>query len=334
MGNRKKDAGYPFIAALCCALSACVSHMTTVQTRPGSVFRDCVDCPEMVVIPAGRFTMGSPESEAGRRTNEGPQRTVTIAKPFAVSRFEVTRGQYAQFVRQTAHVSGNNCIVWTGSRGGEPVRGKNWQDPNFAQTDNHPVVCITWGDAKAYIAWLNQKTGKAYGFLSEAQWEYSARAGSVTRYWFGDDEDDLCKYANVADLSAQDGGGGTDWKYANCRDGFGTTTAPVGSFLPNPFGLFDMHGNVWEWTQDCYQAGYADAPADGSAWASGECKSRVVRGGSLSAPPHADRSAIRSAGSVEARSDLGLVAVADFHNFNLGLRITRPVAQTIGDAAR
>lgn len=313
------------VMALASALSAGAARAQTAPGAlvPGAVFRDCGDCPEMVVIPAGSFLMGSPESEAGRVKNEGPQHAVTIAAPFAVSKFEVTRGQYAEFVRETAHVSGDACIVWTGSKGGEPLQGKSWRDPNFQQSDRHPVVCITWGDAKAYIAWLGQKTGQAYAFLSEAEWEYAARAGSVTRFWFGDSEDDLCKYANVSDLSAKDNGGGADWIFANCRDGFGAATAPVGSFLPNPFGLYDMHANVWEWTADCYHDSYEGAPTDGSARTSGACKARVVRGGSLSAPPRADRSAIRSGGSVEARSELGLKAVSDFHNFNLGLRLAR-----------
>jgi formylglycine-generating enzyme required for sulfatase activity len=277
----------------------------------------------MVVVPAGRFTMGSPDAEQGRVKNEGPQHVVTIARPFAVSKFEVTRGEYARFVRATRHKSGDGCVVWTGKAGGEPVSGKSWRDPNFRQDDSHPVVCITWGDAKAYVEWLSRKTGKTYRFLSEAEWEYAARAGSVTRFHFGDDDDDLCKYANVADQSAREGGGGEDWKYANCRDGYGTTTAPVGSFLPNAFGLHDMHANVWEWMQDCYHDGYVGAPDDGSAWIAAECKARVVRGGSLSAPPRADRSAIRSLGSAEARSGLGLAAVPDWHNWNLGLRLAR-----------
>ena len=147
--------------------------------------------------------------------------------------------------------------------------------------------------------------------------------GSVSRYWFGEGQDDLYAYANVADQSAKDGGGGSDWKYANCRGGFGVTTAPVGSFTPNPFSLYDMHANVWEWTEDCYHDSYSGAPVNGSPWVSGHCKSHVVRGGSLSAPPSASRSAIRAPGSVEARGELGLRETSDFHNFDLGLRISR-----------
>lgn len=144
------------LAALCVPLMGVVSAQE-IPATPGQVFRDCPDCPEMVVVPRGQFTMGSPDSEVGRLKSEGPQHVVTIAASFAVSKVEVTRGQYAQFVRDSKHVSGNACVVWTG---------------------NHPVVCITWHDANAYVDWLTRKTHKAYALLSEPQWEYAARAGA------------------------------------------------------------------------------------------------------------------------------------------------------------
>ncbi len=141
----------------------------TSLIEPGSTFRDCDDCPEMVVVPTGRFLMGSPDSEAGRLQHEGPQRQVTISKPIAVSRFEITQGQYARFVDDTGHDSGDACVVWAGVDGGSVVQGKNWLDPNFPQAEDHPVVCISWNDARAYINWLGRTTGKPYRFLAESE---------------------------------------------------------------------------------------------------------------------------------------------------------------------
>ena len=272
---------------------------------PGSVFKDCNDCPEMVIIPAGTFMMGSPEAEVGRMSNEGPLHEVTISNPFAVSNFEVTVGQYGQFVRATGHAINNKCVVWTGARGGAPVSGKNWSDPNFPQTDDHPVVCISWNDANAYIDWLAEKTGKAYRFLTEAEWEYAARAGTNTRYSFGDDESELCDYANVPGQSAKRDNTGSPWLYIECDDRYGIQTSPVGSFAPNALGLYDVHGNVWEWVEDCYRSSFSGAPSDGSAWLEGEDSGcvRVVRGGSLSAPVNNSRSASRYKGETELQGE-------------------------------
>ena len=290
---------------------------------PGSNFRDCAGCPEMIVVPAGRFLMGSPDSEAGRLDHEGPQRLVTIAKPIAVSRFEITRGQYARFVVETGHDSGDACVVWTGVDGGEVVEGRNWLDPNFPQADDHPAVCISWNDARAYIDWLSRKTSQPYRFLSESEWEYMARAGSTTRFFFGDDEAGICGYANVPDVSAKPDSRGSNWQYVNCDDGYGAQTAPVGSYAPNAFGLYDVHGNVWEWVEDCYHNSFAGAPTDGTPWISGECEARVVRGGSLSAPAYLSRSAVRFFGALEFLDESAKETLGEFRNFNLGLRIAR-----------
>jgi formylglycine-generating enzyme required for sulfatase activity len=291
------------------------------KSTPGAVFRDCRDCPEMIVVPTGKALIGSAESEIGRLGNEGPQHQVIIAKPFAIAKYEVTVGQYAQFIRATGYVSGNRCVVWTGEKGGVAVDGKSWQDPNFPQADQHPVVCISWIDAKEYVEWLRKKTGKPYRFLTEAEWEYAARAGTTTRYSFGDDEKDICTYANAPDQVAKDSVQGSAWKYTECTDGYGVQTSPVGSFAPNAFGLHDMHGNVWEWTQDCYQDGFTNAPTDGSAWTLAGCHRRVVRGGSLSAPVQNSRSASRYKGVLEGRGDAKLDDSYIYHNFNLGLRV-------------
>jgi len=297
----------------------------TGLAEPGSTFRDCDDCPEMVVVPPGRFLMGSPDSEAGRLQHEGPQRQVTISKPIAVSRFEVTLGQYARFVDDTGHDSGDACVVWAGVDGGSVVQGKNWLDPNFPQAEDHPVVCISWNDARAYIEWLGRTTGKPYRFLSESEWEYMARAGTTTRYSFGDGEEGICDYANVPDVSAEPVTEGSNWQYVSCDDGYGVQTAPVGSYAPNAFGLYDVHGNVWEWTQDCYHDSFTGAPTDGAPWISDQCKTRVVRGGSLSAPAYLSRSAVRFFGALEFLPESAREMLGEFRNFNLGLRVAREV---------
>jgi formylglycine-generating enzyme required for sulfatase activity len=269
------------LLALSGALAGCASTPSVgpgPQARPGAVFRDCPDCPQMVVVPPGRFVMGSAESEPVRDKDEGPQREVTIARPFAVSKFEVTRGQFRQFVQATGHQPARNCSVFTGARS-ERVETKSWEDTNVPQTDEHPVGCITWLDAKAYVAWLTAKTQQPYRLLSEAEWEYAARAGSSGRYSFGDNADELCAHANVADDTAREAGGLPTWTYAKCRDGYGIGTAPVGSFKPNAFGLHDMHGNVWEWVEDCARDTYEGAPTDGSPYVTPECTARVDRGG-------------------------------------------------------
>jgi formylglycine-generating enzyme required for sulfatase activity len=237
----------------------------------------------MVVIPAGSFTMGSPKNEKDRYDDEGPQHDVTIAKTFAVGKVEVTVGEFAAFVKATGHDSGNSCYTWNGSKWVEK-KGKSWRDPGFKQADDHPVACVSWEDAKAYVAWLAKQTGRDYRLLSEAEWEYTARAetepGDYTPFHFGNDEADLCDYANGADKSTS-----FDWRNKSCSDGVGNATAPVASYKPNAFGLYDMVGNVWEWIEDCYHDTYVGSPKDGSAWTSGSCENRALRGGAWISGP-------------------------------------------------
>ena len=153
------------------------------RLRPGSVFRDCEECPEMVVVPAGSFRMGSPPGEEGRFIWEGPLHRVEISKPFAIGRFEVTRGEYARFVSETGDSSGTSCWTYEGGEWEERT-GRNWRSPGFAQEDSHPAVCVNWKDARSYVAWLSRKSGEAYRLVSESEWEYAARAGTTSsRYW-------------------------------------------------------------------------------------------------------------------------------------------------------
>jgi formylglycine-generating enzyme required for sulfatase activity len=256
--------------------------------RPGDSFKDCDGCPEMVVVPAGAFTMGSPENEQGRFADESPQHVVTVAQPFAVGKFEVTVDQFTEFVKETAYDAGGKCL--TLEEGKSAVRdGRTWRDPGYPQTGSHPVACVNWSDTKAYLGWLAKKTGKQYRLLTEAEWEYAARAttspGSGSRYTFGDDDSAMCRYGNVADKTArQTIPGAATWAIYPCSDGY-AYAAPVGTFSANAFGLYDVHGNVWEWTEDCYNNSYDGAPTDGSPWIVGDCDLRVVRGGMWGSNP-------------------------------------------------
>jgi formylglycine-generating enzyme required for sulfatase activity len=222
--------------------------------RPKDTFKECAVCPEMVVVPAGEFMMGWPETERRYSDNEGPQHKVVISRPFAVARFELTFGEW------DACVADGDCprdIPESGSR-----------------RARLPVINVSWDDAQSYVAWLSKMTGKPYRLLSEAEWEYAARAGTTTRYSFGDDEAELAEYAWY------------NWNSAN-------RAHPVGQRTPNAFGVFDMHGNVWEWVEDCYHDDYEGAPVDGAAWTTGGCATRVLRGGSWNSSPELLRAAYR-----------------------------------------
>jgi formylglycine-generating enzyme required for sulfatase activity len=277
-------------------------------------FKECDVCPEMVAVPAGSFAMGSRKNEKGRDGNEGPQHPVTIVRPFAVGKFEVTVDQFAAFVKETGHDMGSTCDVWQDGKWAERP-GRSWNNPGFTQSGSHPVACVSWDDAKAYVAWLSGKTGRAYRLPTEAEWEYAARAGTTTRYHFGNDEKDLCRYGNGADRTARnDIAGAKSWTVLPCSDGH-AYTAPVGSFPANGFGLHDVHGNVWEWTEDCWHDNYTGAPPDGSAWTTGDCKIHVLRGGSWGYPPVYLRSAVR-----------GMIA-ANYRYINSGIRVATTLAQ-------
>ena len=227
--------------------------LTQVEERalkPGNSFRECDDCPEMVVVPAGSFMMGSPASEKGRDSDEGPQHRVTIARPFAVGKFEVT------FAEWDACVAAGGCRY----RPGAQDRGRR------------PVMNVSWNDiTQEYLPWLSRTTGKTYRLLSEAEWEYAARAGTTTPYATGHT---------------------ITQSQANFDNPKGTVDA--GSFRANAFGFHDMHGNVWEWVQDCWNPNYKGAPSDGSAQTTGNCSLRVLRGGSWYYGPGYLRSAYRS----------------------------------------
>jgi formylglycine-generating enzyme required for sulfatase activity len=229
----------------------------------------------MITIPKGSFLIGSPPNEKARDTDEGPQRRISISKRFAISRYEVTRGEYAAFVGATHRVTKLDCV------NDHELPNGSWSDQGFAQSSSHPVVCVSWQDAQDYVRWLNGRAGHGgYRLPSEAEWEYAARAGHTSAYPWGDDLSKGCDSANGADAKTA------------CNDE-ARYTAPVGSYKANAFGLSDMVGNVWEWTQDCYEFSLDATPSDGSAHETSNCATRVVRGGGWNSGPEDLRVAAR-----------------------------------------
>jgi formylglycine-generating enzyme required for sulfatase activity len=301
-----------------------MSQAEECKLKPKDVFKECAKCPEMVVLPAGSFTMGSPDGERGRYKDEGSQHTATIAKPFAVGKFDVTVDQFAAFVAATGYDSGGSCETFDGSNWGD-TQDRSWRNPGFVQTGSHPVVCVSWNDAIAYVEWLARTTGKEYRLLTEAEWEYAARGqtrpGRYPRYYFGDNEEDLCRYGNVADQTAkrivQGAGRGT---IANCTDGY-AYTSPVGSFPPNGFSLYDMMGNVRQWTSDCPHDSDNGAATEGLARTASSLsresvcgRRQVVRGGAWFNSPQFLRVASRAPSPTAAR------------NYTFGFRVARTLA--------
>jgi formylglycine-generating enzyme required for sulfatase activity len=244
-----------------------------------------------VSIPAGSFQMGSPSNEKGRYDDEGPLHDVAIAG-FALSKYDVTQGEFAAFVKETGYDAGNSCYTFeTGEW--ESHDGRSWRDPGFHQTNRDPVVCVNRNDIDAYAEWLGGKTGHRYRLPTEAEWEYAARAGTTSARFWGENPDKACAYANVADQTARDQiAEARSWDIHNCSDGY-AYTSPVGSFKPNSVGLYDMLGDVWQWTEDCYHKNYKGAPGDGSAWTTGTCELRACRGGAWLIEPENVRSASR-----------------------------------------
>lgn len=222
--------------------------------------------PSMIIIPAGKFIMGSNTGQP-TKVPHFPEREVTI-RPFQLSKYEVTVKEFRKFVDATNHQTKTECWTRNIGTGEAEVRPGSWNSPEYVPSELHPVMCVTQEDAKAYIAWLNQKTDKQYRLPSEAEWEYAARAGSNEDYFFGKDEKKLCEYANVFDKSAARAFKrdlGVDWTGIGCDDNAEYTSA-VGTYKPNAFGLYDMIGNVGEYVEDCEHINYEGAPSDGSAW--------------------------------------------------------------------
>lgn len=288
---------------------------------PAQSFRDCSTCPEMVAIPGGTFLMGSPDTERGRYDTEGPQRRVTI-RPFAAGKYDVTRGQWAGFVAATKGETVTGC-AFTGRVGNRFDPTGSWQNLGFPQDDSHPVVCVSWDEAQAYARWLSRQTGRRYRLLTEAEWEYAARAGTTTPFPWGTETTH-----DHANYGADDHFNGL----AQGRDRW-VNTSPVGAFPANDFGLHDMHGNVLQWVQDCY-ASYTGLPTDGSAyetavvlkegafpWMAGTnaCAYRMLRGGDWGNPPRMIRSAFRNFAPPENAT------LVRYRSGGVGFRVARAV---------
>jgi len=269
----------------------------------GQSFRDCPDCPEMVVIPSGSFLIGAPPEEVGRYDEEGPQREVNIGK-FAAGKVDITKKQWAVFVAETNHLTTHGC-AWADLPGDAKPWDLNpsasWNHLGFAQDDNHPVVCLTWDDVQDYLLWLSKKTGHHYRLLSESEWEYAARAGTTTTFpWGSGASHEFANYGTDTSFGKGLIAGRDQWM----------ATSPVGSFPPNAFGLYDMHGNVMQWLADCFENSYSANPPDGSAYIAdvtlkttgdladmngkNSCSFHIVRGGDFGDPPRSIRSAARN----------------------------------------
>ena len=264
--------------------------------RVGEQFDDCSDCPEMVIVPDGGFWMGSQSDEPGRADGEGPVHRVEIQVPFAIGVHEVTRGEYAAFVQDSGHAAGS-CETWNENlRDWEPIAGRSWRDPGFPQEDDHPAVCVSSDDAQEYVGWLRKKTGQRYRLPSEAEWEYAARAGTAAAYYFGE---------SISTSEANFDGSGVGGTYLG-------RTSPVGSYPPNRFGLHGVHGNVWEMTADCWNDDYMGAPLGGGIWTTGNCRTRVRRGGGWKSTPEYIRSGGRSWVGWKGNGDTARTATVGF----------------------
>jgi formylglycine-generating enzyme required for sulfatase activity len=277
------------------ALSACAHDPVSGRQALGAVFRDCADCPEMILLAGGAFQMGDASGGDG---DEAPVHAVTV-KRFAAGRYEVTRDEYAVFARDTGHVSAGACFAdLAGDGSWKQDALATWSNPGFKQSGRDPAVCVSWEDAKTYAGWLSVKTGKSYRLLSEAEWEYAARGGSTGAYLWGGDAGVHCAYANGADQTAKQKY--MKWTTSACEDGW-VQTAPAGSFPANGFGLHETTGNVWEWVADCYVAGYGVQPRDGGAHDNPDCTVRAARGGGYYFNPTSLRTANRASYAPTAR---------------------------------
>lgn len=251
---------------------------TVIDNMPrGLIFRDCDDCPEMIVVSGGSFLMGSPSAELQRSSREDPQRTVNL-DGFAIGRFPIT------FDEWEACVNDGGC--------------SHLPSDNGMGRGSRPVINVNWLDAQQYVDWLSEKTGVIYRLPSEAEWEYSARSGSSLRFNTGD-----CITTAQANFDGA-------FPASGCLEGrTRNVTLPVESFAPNAYGLYDTHGNAGEWVEDCWNPNYIGAPTDGSAWLTGDCGRAVIRGGDLALGGAEIRSASRSFSPIESRFRLGFRVV-------------------------
>ena len=289
-----------------------IDKIAEIYPRPGTTFTDSLesgaDGPEMVVIPAGRFRMGC-RTGHNCNANETPAHEATIPIPFAMSKYEVTVADFGRFIESSGYRTLAESEVAMGCRvlqlgrkrtEWKWIRQRHWRKPGYQVAPTHPVACVSWSDAMAYVQWLASATGSPYRLPTETEWEYAARAGSEASFHFGNNINLLCQYGNIVDTTPLPDE--SSWsKYANCSDGV-AYAAPVGSYTANSFRLHDMHGNLAEWVEDCWHPGYAGTAADSSARLTSNCEKRVVRGGFWGSPLSTVRSAARAAMATEYRS--------------------------------
>jgi formylglycine-generating enzyme required for sulfatase activity len=275
--------------------------------EPGTVIRDCPTCPAMVVLPGGRFKQGSLRVQSGSSAFETPLHWVAIGPSLSMSSNAVTVDDFQQFIADTG-LDMRGCATYDGDWKQRP--DNNWKNPGFSQTGTHPVTCVSWKDAKAYVRWLSTKTGHSYRLPSASEWEYAARAGGEAVQPWSADGSGACATANVADASAAQRYPG--WAVFGCNDGY-VYTAPVGSFKANSFGLNDMLGNVFQWTEDCWHPDYSGAPIDGSARRDGDCSEHELRGGSWFSTPAYVRANYRNH------------FAADYRTSSVGIRLVRDI---------
>jgi sulfatase modifying factor 1 len=274
---------------------------------PGTVIRDCPTCPTMVVLPVGRFKQGSMRSDSGSSSFETPMHWVAIGSSLSMSSNAVTVEEFQQFITDTGRDI-RGCDIYDGDWKHRP--DNSWKNPGFPQTGTHPVTCVSWNDAKAYAGWLSTKTGHPYRLPSASEWEYAARAGGEAVQPWSANASAACAAANVADASAAQRYPG--WTVFACNDGY-VNTAPVGSFKANSFGLNDMLGNVFQWTEDCWHADYNGAPFNGSARTDGDCSEHELRGGSWFSTPAYVRANYRNH------------FAADYRTSSVGIRLVRDI---------
>ncbi len=290
--------------------------VATAADRPvaGATFRDCASCPELIVIPAGRFLMGTPKkiqvpTEVPAELDPQP---IQIKRSFALGRFELTRGEYREFVAATGYDPPDpHCRTWVEDLKAFRDLPRRWDQANVPRnpTDRHPASCIDWHDAQAYVAWLSQKTGHPYRLPSETEWEYAARGGQQTLYPWGNRRGGACAQANMHDRKTARSYP-LSWTVVPCDDGF-ADVAPVGNLTPNNFGLYDMLGNVWEWAEDCASLSYFGRPTDETAWVwDGGCKRRIQRGGGWITGPERTRPGFHGDGDDRDRADFAGLRVA------------------------
>jgi formylglycine-generating enzyme len=283
--------------------------LSAAVPKPGTVIRDCPTCPAMTVLPTGRFKQGWPRIEIGSGSFTKPLHWVSMGRPLAMSTNAVTVDEFHSFIAATGRDM-QGCDTYDGEWKHRPTN--SWENPGFVQTGTHPVTCASWQDAEAYAAWLSAKTGHRYRLPSASEWEYAARAGGEAVQPWSPNGSGVCAHANVADESAAHRYPG--WVAFACNDGY-VYTAPVGSFKTNAFGLNDMLGNVFQWTQDCWHADYIGAPIDGSARTDGNCAEHELRGGSWFTTP------------AYVRADYRNHFAADYRTSSAGIRLARDLDQ-------